>query len=157
MIVNSQGIKIEIDSNLEALFDSILLIHTVATMDLLAPTIKIVRKLTTNQIERMLSEKEEFHSRVNAILGTQDDFKKYYRTIYNLKEELIRKDLSLLGQVIAIIYRSKIGHDIPYEELYQVVEIDWTYRDLYPGGTQIHYEIFTKRDIRIRENGDDQK
>jgi len=119
----------------EGFLENILLIPSELTTDLTVPIIKVERKLNLKQIRDMISGYD-------------------YYPIPSLKEELIRKDLFLLAGLVASIYQSKIRGDIAYDQLYQVVEIDWSFRDLYPGEQAIHYEVFTKREIFIRSEHD---
>lgn len=68
--------------------------------------------------------------------------------ISELKERLLIDSLQLLVDAINQKYISKLENlDLTNAILWQVVEIDWTYQDLCPGDTEIHLEVFTKRDI----------
>lgn len=135
----------------EDLQDGILLITSELVQYLDAPIIKVERKLNSEQAKEMLKAKRKKFFDFSTFLGTEPFAPNPYELITDLKEELIRKDLFLLGQIIAGIYTEKIKHkvDIDYDQLSQIIEIDWTYKDLCLGDTQIHYEIFTKRDLVI--------
>lgn len=63
-------------------------------------------------------------------------------TVASVKEECMKEDISALAQEIAAQY----GH--LKNPTHQVVEVDWTFLDFRPGSTEIHYRIFTKREIR---------
>jgi hypothetical protein len=137
----------------EGFLENILLIPSELTADLTVPIIKVERKLNLKQIRDMIKGGDKKLSAIAKMLDIQSSGYDYY-SIPSLKEELIRKDLFLLAGLVASIYQSKIKRDIAYDRLYQVVEIDWSYQELYPGDTEIHYEIFTKREIFIRTEGD---
>jgi hypothetical protein len=73
-----------------------------------------------------------------------------YSTV-DLKEELIIEDIKTLAGRINKRYIEKLEQsevDLTcHQDLWQVVEIEWTFQDLCLGDTRIHYKIFTKRDI----------
>lgn len=63
-------------------------------------------------------------------------------TVASVKEECMKEDISALAQGIAAQY----GH--LKNPTHQVIERDWTFFDFFPGSTEIHYRIFTRREIR---------
>jgi hypothetical protein len=76
------------------------------------------------------------------------------RTLYSmadLKEKLVIEDIKTLFDRLNKHYIEKLeqsGVDLTcHQDLCQVVEIDLTFQDLYPGDQMLHYKIFTKRDI----------
>jgi hypothetical protein len=138
----------------EELLEPIFLIPTELSTDLIAPIIKVERRLTRRQIEDMVKEGDRKLDGISKLLNAPP--LNYQYSIPGIKEKLIRKDLLLLVQLVTSMYWFKI-RDVEFDQLYQVVEIDWSYRDLYPGDTEIYYELFTKRDIHIRDNPDVQK
>lgn len=74
--------------------------------------------------------------------------------IADLKEKLVIEDIKTLSDRINKQYIKKLkqlGTDPTcHQDLWQVVEIDWTFQDLCPGDEALHYRIFTKREICIR-------
>jgi hypothetical protein len=114
------------------------------------------RILSKQEIDEELNRKNSQHKNFSELLGIDYD-SSFYTTI-DLKEQWIHRDIVSLGDRISEIYIAKlIGlkiTDFFSDRLYQVVEIPWTFNDLHPGDTEIHYEIFTKREIFIRTESD---
>jgi len=133
------------------LLENILLIPAEKAPCPFAPIIKIGRELSSEQVKEMMAHEEEKHTATFKLIGTDaNQFE-----IPTLKENLIRKDLYLLSEIVATGYYSKIRKQNPdWENLYQIVEIDWSLSDFYPGDQAIHYEVFTKREILIRTESD---
>jgi hypothetical protein len=132
------------------ILESLLLIPTEQGRCPLSPIIKVERKLSFEEME--VHEKEGYEttceaSGLNAISPIEN---------LTLKQILVRKDFDLLGELVATNYYSRIRKQNPaWSDLYQVVEIDWSLRDLQPAEEgAIHYEVFTKRDIFIRIEDD---
>lgn len=77
--------------------------------------------------------------------------KRALHSIADLKEKLVIEDIKTLSDRINKHYIEKLeqsGVDLTcHKSLWQVIEIDWTFQDLYPGDQMLHYKIFTKRDI----------
>jgi hypothetical protein len=120
-----------------------------------APTIKIERKLSRKQIEKMMAEDEERCKIICQTLGVDAlgiGHINYQFKIPTFKEALIRKDILLLSEIVATDYYSKIrGQKYDWRDLRQTIETDWSLRDFYPDQEDaIHYEIFTKREIYIK-------
>lgn len=128
-----------------------------------APTIKIERKLSFKQIKEMMAHEEETYRAICQMVDVDaiDNFLSINFEIPTFKETLIIKDISLLSEIVATAFYSKIrsqtqmtirnwAQTSDWSRLYQIVEIDWSLRDLYPGEQHIHYEIFTKREIFIK-------
>ncbi len=110
-----------------------------------APSIKIERKLSFWQIKEMMASEEEKCKTICQVDMDANQFE-----IPTFKDTLIRKDLFLLAEIVATYFYSKIrGQKPDWDSLYQIVEIDWSLRDLCPGEQDIRYEIITKREIWI--------
>jgi hypothetical protein len=121
----------------QELLESILLIPAIREPCPFAPTIKISRKLSHDQTKEMMAYEEEFGMDVDTTIEMP-----------TFKETLIKKDLVLLAEIVATSYYLKIRQrKIDWPDLYQIVEIDWSFRDFRPGEGAIHYEVFTKRQI----------
>lgn len=116
-----------------------------------ALSIKIERKLSFGQIKEMMASEEEKCKAICQIVDVDMDANQF--EIPTFKDTLIRKDLSLLAEIVATYFYSKIrGQKPDWASLYQIVEIDWSLRDLCPGEQEIYYEIITKREIWILED-----
>lgn len=132
----------------DELLENILLIPTELGPCLYAPIIKVERKLSCGQVEEMMAYEEEQYKGICHALGV--DVISPIETP-TFKDTLIRKDLSLLCEIVATNHYSKIRRQKPdWSNLYQMVEIDWSIGDFHPVGRAIHYEVFTKREIFIR-------
>lgn len=132
----------------EEFLESILLIPATQGPCPFAPAIKIDRELSHEQIEEMMAHEEiQFKSLCRAL--DIDGIGPVQTPTFG--DTLIRKDLYLLAEIVATSFYSKIRKQKPdWINLCQVVEIDWTMRNFYAGEQALHYEIFTKREIRIR-------
>jgi hypothetical protein len=119
---------------------------------------KVERILSKQEIDEELNRKNSQYKNFCELFGI--DYDSSFYTIADLKEQWIHRDIVSLGDRIAEIYIAKIIGlrititDFFSDELYQIVEIPWTFNDLHPGEQAIHYEIFTKREIFIRTEGD---
>jgi hypothetical protein len=121
----------------EELLESILFIPAEKGLCPFVPIIKVERYLSPEQVKEMLAEEEENQYDLSTFKGA-----------------LVRRDAYLLSELVATNYYSKIRQQKPdWASLYQVVEIDWTLKDLCPDQqAAIHYEIFTKREIFCRSD-----
>lgn len=132
----------------ENMLENILLIPAEQGPCHFAPIIKVERKLSCEQVKEMMAYEEAKYRGLYQSLGLEVASLVEMPTF---KQCLIRKDLYLLSEVVATDYYSRIRKQNPdWDNLYQMVEIDWALTDFNPGEQCIHYEIFTKREILIR-------
>jgi hypothetical protein len=123
-----------------------------------APIIKVERKLSFEQTKEMMAYEDKIHRAACQTLGVNTISE---IEIPTFRDSLVRKDLSVLSEIMATTFYSKIRRQIRFwleisnwSNLYQMVEIDWLFCDLCPRDRGIHYEIITKREIRIKGEGD---
>jgi hypothetical protein len=138
---NEKPFRVEIP---DELLENILLIPAEYSI-CSTPIIKIERKLSCEQVKEMMAHEE---SKLNQIFSIDTTIQSGVPTF---KESLIRKDFHLLGDLVATYYYSKVRTITNWSSLYQVIETDWSLKDFYPVGQAIHYEVFTKREICIKE------
>lgn len=143
----------------EELLENILLIPAERAPCPYAPIIKVERKLSYEQIKDMMVCDEEKYENFYRVLGIDASKVEIpaFVEILTFKDTLIKKDVLLLTEIVATDYYLKARGLIQvsdWSNLYQIVEIDWTFNDLYPGEQAIHYEVFTKREIFARVEGD---
>lgn len=131
-----QPIKLDFDTIAPLVDDPIVQIPSKAVINLNCPIIKVERNVDAEQVKYLLEGEKLF-----------GELEWHYDQVSLLKESFIRNDFALLGQIISSVYRNKIKSKGLEGELFQRVEIDWTFYDFFPGNTRIHYEVFTKRDI----------
>ncbi len=109
----------------------------------LAPLFMIVRRLTCDQIEKEMNSARQSLN--------------FSESVSVIKEYYVKKDVHLIIAMLEVYYVSWLKElnidllKIP-DNLVQIVEIDVTMQDLYPGDTEIHYSIYTKRELRILDD-----
>lgn len=123
-----------------------------------APLISVERRLKRDDIERtvnfLVNEKSE------AEKEEIEAFPFLNTGIADAKEYYIKQDLHLLVDLVDRYFDRELKNfcvdlgDIP-SGVIQIVEIDWSLRDFQPAKEgSVHYEVFTKREIRMRSEPD---
>lgn len=130
-----------------------------------APIISIERHLGLDDAKKtdsFLNMIARFRD-VNRQLGIEnkklpEEFSFLSESIVDVKEYYVKQDLHLLVDLVDKYFRhesERINIDLDNlpDDTFQIVEIDFTMIDLYPGDTEIHYRLYTKRGIgrRARE------
>lgn len=121
-----------------------------------APLIRIERELSYSRV------KEVMDSELSA-----DEFIFFAEKYDILKKKFIDGDVILLGDMVSRFFDRKVNEMVSREtsldiikveinksRLYQVIEIDWTLQILPFDNNAICYEIYTKRDIFLKEDND---
>lgn len=121
-------------------------------------TIEVERRLTERQVKREITSLIE--SRQLEVDEALDfSFFASY-AIADVKEKCLIQDIQELSRQVDLAFIAKLKsagldpNNLPADRLYQVVETPLTFLDLYPGDTGIHYKVFTKREVFIRDEGE---
>jgi hypothetical protein len=109
-----------------------------------APIISIERHLIPGDV-----------AKTDAFLNMVARFRNTDRQLGIEGRKLPKEDLNLLVDMIDKYFRhesEKVSIDLGNfsDDIIQIVEIDFTMIDLYPGNTEIHYRLYTKRGIGRR-------
>ncbi len=151
-----------------ALFErSPFVIPSIIAKDVEVPIISVERHLKRSDIEKtdnFLDMVAQFRN-IDKQLGIKnrelsEEFSFLSICIADAKEYHVKQDLHLLVDLVDRYFDrelKKIGVDIDElsSDIIQIVEVDFTMIDLYPGDTEIHYRLYTKRGI-ARQHTDEQ-
>jgi hypothetical protein len=124
-----------------------------------APTISIERHLNLDEIKktadilRMIAS----HRNLDEQLGIggreyPESFSFLNETAADAKEYHVKQDLDLLVDLVDRYFDHELKKiavtldNLP-DDIIQIVKVDFTMIDLYPGDTEIHYRLYTKRGI----------
>lgn len=113
-----------------------------------APIISVERHLGRSDIEKTVNFLKELRE-------CPEDFSFFNICLTDAKEYHVKQDLCLLVDLVDRYFvheLKKIGvnPDCLPSDIIQIVEVEFTMIDLYPGDTEIHYQLYTKRGIGRR-------
>lgn len=124
-----------------------------------ANEISIERHLDEAAIEHKAAIKTANWNGINRLFGNGQDqpvIPFLQEIAAEIKEQSIQQDITELGEMVQEVYLKQlvklgIRPADASTRVEQVIEVDFTMLDLYPGDTQIHYKLYTKRELRLLE------